>query len=943
MSDDDDNSFSIHDLDHAPEPPSLMEGGANGGMLFPQPAAHLQSPRLPPPPRRRRFSYGESGTSMSHYDSNPPPPSYGGGSGPVVHRLSAGAGRPRLVGMRDRTWSAPPVPQSVSESPGTTTHRPRLSLSEQSTSTETGGGATLKGRRSLSLPKIDKEDSEHNDGAGVIPSSSSGGPGLSVSSSWVSMQNSPLPTAEPTTLSSSLPPQQPIQYGRRQNRMAMMTMSNDEDSTHDNNSQGHDEQTFLTIPDFDTTPSTTLLGSSKLGSSSESGVRDANHPTETTNLGGMMPGDDSFVMSSGGSGTGGASDNALSYVRQESGGGYPSETFLLPGDSSHHGEPGSRDQFDISPMPSMTMANTRNRPRLGSNDSDRRRQVFIQRQIDQLEDSSHGNEDEEDDDDDDDEEDDDKDLEGGPPGHDESDENIQVSHVLGFAFPKRWLCCFGGKTGDVSSSHQSHARRSGSGTKEVTPWWRPNLHQISSCIVTKAPCFWFYNCAWGSSSSSGKFFSLRANRQPTDRAILARLNVLVGFVAIFQVGSALFLGIVNGAPALADRSLETTTEEEREAQSYGARNLTVWHLSIAVYMVGIEAFILVVSAILTVRVVRNVNLVGAIRYLWVLLWVLPFAIFFNIGLYDYFRATDVWVRHYWRDPTMAWYRESFCMPATTANTLCTVPIGANRTEENRWCLANYNSTECSSIRNDAQSSTEQWLYVYYYANASWGLVLICLLFLVVNTLEGIISRPLVQKSRESNVPAWMALPIIGCVTFGFVFTFAETSVLNTRTDSDANFIGPLYLATAGLFFLSAMLGWYISVSSIRNSRNKRNKLIFIITFLVVLILILFALVALFVASIIFSTSFVEIPLTETQRGNLACIIDQSGSCTGCDLPKGDPNRCPEWSTSDVTTVIQTQAKASASLSAIFMIYAVSALRFGWGMRRHIRMYQIEYV
>ena len=214
---------------------------------------------------------------------------------------------------------------------------------------------------------------------------------------------------------------------------------------------------------------------------------------------------------------------------------------------------------------------------------------------------------------------------------------------------------------------------------------------------------------------------------------------------------------------------------------------------------------------------------------------------------------------------------------------------------------------------------------------------------MVNTLEGIISKPLVRKSRQSNVPAWLSLPIVSCIIFGLVYTYAETSGLSARSDTDGNWIGPLYMATAGLFLMAALLGWYISVSSITNTRHKRNKLICIVCFIILMTLIVASLIALFAASVAFSSSFVDIPLTDSQRGDLACFLDQAASCTNCDLPQGDPNRCPEWTVSDVTKVIQTQAKSSASLAAILMLYAFSALRFGWAMRKHIRMYQIQYV
>ena len=103
------------------------------------------------------------------------------------------------------------------------------------------------------------------------------------------------------------------------------------------------------------------------------------------------------------------------------------------------------------------------------------------------------------------------------------------------------------------------------------------------------------------------------------------------------------------------------------------------------------------------------------------------------------------------------------------------------------------------------------------------------------------------------------------------------------------------------------------------------------------------LIALFAASLIFSSSVVDFPLTGSQRGDLACTIDRSGSCTNCDAEEENVERCPEWSVDDVIKVIQTQAKSSAALAAILMLYSFGALRFGWGMRKHIRMYQIEYI
>lgn len=190
----------------------------------------------------------------------------------------------------------------------------------------------------------------------------------------------------------------------------------------------------------------------------------------------------------------------------------------------------------------------------------------------------------------------------------------------------------------------------------------------------------------------------------------------------------------------------------------------------------------------------------------------------------------------------------------------------------------------------------------------------------------------------------MSLPIVSCVAFGLIFAFSNSSVLNTRTESEATWIGPLFLVTAALFLVVALIGWYISAKPVMSTRHKRNKLISIWAFIIMLVCILVLLTTIFATCIAFSVSLVDVPISEPNRGAIACFLDDSGVCTGCDGEENDDGSvCPEWSIGDVTKVIQTQAKASASLAAMLMLYALSALKFGIGLRTHIRMYQIEYV
>jgi hypothetical protein len=147
---------------------------------------------------------------------------------------------------------------------------------------------------------------------------------------------------------------------------------------------------------------------------------------------------------------------------------------------------------------------------------------------------------------------------------------------------------------------------------------------MAYCVVTRAPCFW--GCGF------------RSQIAPTDKAILGRLNVLVAFFSAGQVGSALFLFCVMFLPNIVDREVVPQSEKEAENGGSGIEILVnIWNINTHVYALGVLASVNLFASIMTIRVIRNVNLVGAIRYLWLLLWMIPFQIYFLIGLFDYFR------------------------------------------------------------------------------------------------------------------------------------------------------------------------------------------------------------------------------------------------------------------------------------------------------------------
>jgi hypothetical protein len=147
----------------------------------------------------------------------------------------------------------------------------------------------------------------------------------------------------------------------------------------------------------------------------------------------------------------------------------------------------------------------------------------------------------------------------------------------------------------------------------------PSLDRISRCVVHILPCFWY--CGLASPESY------------TDRAVLIRLTIICLFMNSVQVLMAMWLAFV----------LLFLDDEAGALRGFAPH---LWNLNGATFSVGILAFILMLTCFCTIRVMREVDLVGAIRYLWVIFWIVPFEIFFNVSLYDTYSVTVVWIRHW---------------------------------------------------------------------------------------------------------------------------------------------------------------------------------------------------------------------------------------------------------------------------------------------------------
>ena len=99
-------------------------------------------------------------------------------------------------------------------------------------------------------------------------------------------------------------------------------------------------------------------------------------------------------------------------------------------------------------------------------------------------------------------------------------------------------------------------------------------------------------------------------------------------------------------------------------------------------------------------------------------------------------------------------------------------------------------------------------------------------------LQGIISTPVVQKSKEANMPVWLTMPTIFSFAAGCILLFSPTSLLSDESGSRFYWIGISYMVAAGTFLVTALLGYFLSTKTVLNTHDNVIKQIAVNIFIV---------------------------------------------------------------------------------------------------------------
>ncbi len=136
---------------------------------------------------------------------------------------------------------------------------------------------------------------------------------------------------------------------------------------------------------------------------------------------------------------------------------------------------------------------------------------------------------------------------------------------------------------------------------------KPSWSRVSSAVVRNAPCFW---CCFRQSRTGG-----------TDRDTLIKLNFLCAIIGLWQFSVGIFIVVIFLSDDIVDRNHKEDVPYRQHYKEALSPNL--WMVGSILLALSIVGFILFVTAIFTIPVIRRVNLVGAIKYMWVLYWVAP--------------------------------------------------------------------------------------------------------------------------------------------------------------------------------------------------------------------------------------------------------------------------------------------------------------------------------
>jgi hypothetical protein len=161
----------------------------------------------------------------------------------------------------------------------------------------------------------------------------------------------------------------------------------------------------------------------------------------------------------------------------------------------------------------------------------------------------------------------------------------------------------------------------------------------------------------------------------------------------------------------------------------------------------------------------NINIELLLGFFWGVMVFLAPLIIGVITCFDLYQYVGIFYRHFWDQPSFKGVRRLFC-ESGTAGTLCAAP-NHDVVYVTSWCLRNYNSTDCYSVRQTAIERAISVSSEFTLVPAVVGIFILGATVLTIYLCFRILTRAVITESMNDIINYLLILPIAGCAGMGY--------------------------------------------------------------------------------------------------------------------------------------------------------------------------------
>lgn len=201
-----------------------------------------------------------------------------------------------------------------------------------------------------------------------------------------------------------------------------------------------------------------------------------------------------------------------------------------------------------------------------------------------------------------------------------------------------------------------------------------------------------------------------------------------------------------------------------------------------------------------------VSLEILLSYFWgIIVFIAPLLLGTLVAFYFY-KDIKIWVTHQWSRSSFLKIRLAFCSPADTASNKCNVPLAftSSNTTILDWCLSNYDSLDCLSIRNHAINNATAFGQMLTLIQGGVCILIICLIAICIYNCQRILTNEVITQSMNDTINYLLLLTICGSI--GMTYYLWYINDYNIKYSWIAKFFAALSIAQGVIIPLGIFSG-----------------------------------------------------------------------------------------------------------------------------------------